>query len=86
MEQLSFTWDSALTRSGVSSESVQYIVNASNCGLCSHIINSNSVTCNFTITSKLLRCTIAIQTVACGRTGSVSDLFVVTLNGQYDES
>ena len=63
--------------------SVQYFVNASNC-VCPSTTNSNSVRCNFISNTNLLECSLMIQTVdqVCGRTGSVSDPFIVMVKGQ----
>jgi hypothetical protein len=77
-DQLTFTWDSISTNiSGV-----QYFVSASNCGVCPNTTYSNSVRCNFiNIISNLHECSLTIVTVVCGRIGSASDPFIVTIKG-----
>ena len=78
MDQLTFTWDSI----AMSSSGVQYFVNASNC-VCPSTTNSNSVRCNFTNISNLHECTLIIQSLVCGITGSASDPFIMTVKGQF---
>ena len=78
--QLTFTWNSHSTNLA----GVQYfIVNASNC-LCPNTTNSNSVNCSFSNNniSKQLQCSLTVRAVVCGRIGSASDPFIVTIKGQ----
>jgi hypothetical protein len=82
-DQLTFTWSSITTVTNLSG--VQYFVNASNCGVCPNTTYSNSVRCNFiNITSNLHVCSLTIITVVCGRIGSASDPFIVTIQGQLN--
>ena len=78
-DHLTFTWDSIATNvSGV-----QYFISTSNCGVCPNTTYSTSVRCDFiNITSNLHECSLTILTMVCGRNGSGSDPFIVTVRGQ----
>ena len=82
-DQLTFTWNSIYANlSGV-----QYFVSTSNCGVCPNTTYSNSVRCNsINITSNLHECSLTILTMVCGRNGSGSDPFIVTIKGQLNNS
>ena len=78
-DQLTFTWNSIYANLS----DVQYFVSTSNCGMCPNTTYSTSLRCDFiNITSNLHECFLTILTMVCGRIGSGSNLFIVTIKGQ----
>lgn len=80
-KEVTFRWNSVTP---MCNSSIQYLVNASNCGICPRNVTNTVVTCyGFQPSTEIRKCRFSVQSVVCGVVGNSSDTISESIGGMY---